>query len=121
MLANRSRQGDAVSENKPFDTPFVQRRPVAEGRIKKLNMNIYADRSFRPAPIAEDDDVALLCHVEADVSHIPENLLQRRKGKDGQLHYELSCKIEAVYLSASTQYTMIFNGQRYNSVTAEYV
>lgn len=56
-----------------------------------------------------------------------------------QWYYELTCKIEAVCkwticklvsaecanmvvdLSASTQYTLLFNNQRYNSVTAEYV
>lgn len=27
----------------------------------------------------------------------------------------------AIDLSASTQYTLVYNGQRYNSVTAEYV
>jgi hypothetical protein len=84
-------------------------------------MDIYADRTAREAQVARDDNVSLLCHVEADVSHIPEAQLARRKGRDGQMYYELSCKIEAVYLSASTQYTLLYNNQRYNSVTAEYV
>ncbi|KAK3683355.1 hypothetical protein B0T22DRAFT_246203 [Podospora appendiculata] len=115
------KKGDAVSENEPFFTSFVWTGPVSQGRIRKVKMDIYADRSSRAAPISRDDDVSLLCHVEADVSHIPEANLRRRKGTDGQWYYDLSCKIEAVYLSASTQYTLIFNDQRYNSVTAEYV
>ncbi|KAK4141961.1 chaperone protein DnaK [Dichotomopilus funicola] len=115
------RRGDAVSENEPFFTSFVWTGPVSQGRIKKIKMDIYADRTARDAPLARNGNVAMLCHVEADVGHIPESSLQRRKGNDGQLYYELNCKIEAVYLSASTQYTLVYNGQRYNSVTAEYV
>ncbi|KAK3939287.1 chaperone protein DnaK [Diplogelasinospora grovesii] len=115
------RKGDSVSENEPFLTSFVWTGPVTQGRIKKIKMDIYADRTPRDAPVARDDNVSLLCHVEADVSHIQENLLQRRKGNDGQWYYEMNCKIEAVYLSASTQYTLLYQNQRYNSVTAEYV
>ena len=48
-------------------------------------MDIYADRNQRDAPIARDDNVSLLCHVEADISHIPEHLLNRRLGNDGQV------------------------------------
>ena len=95
--------------------------PVSQGRIRKIKMDIYADRTLRRAPVARDSNVALLCHVEADVSHIPEHELHRRRGNDDQMYYELNCKIEAVYLSASTQYTLLYNNQRYNSVTAEYV
>ena len=110
-----------MSENEPFFTSFVWTGPVSDGRIKKIKMDIYADRTARDAPVARDENVALLCHVEADVSHIPESQLHRRTGSDGKPYYELSCKIEAVYLSASTQYTLLYNNQRYHSVTAEYV
>jgi hypothetical protein len=78
-------------------------------------MDIYCDRTPRTAPIARDDNVQLLCHVEADVSHIPENMLARRQGNDGQWYYELSCKIEAVYLSASTAYTLLYNSRSTHS------
>ncbi|KAK0706052.1 hypothetical protein B0T26DRAFT_655976 [Lasiosphaeria miniovina] len=115
------KRGDDISENEPFFTSFVWTGSVSQGKIRKIKMDIYTDRTARDAPIARDGDVSLLCHVEADISHIPESQFARRKGVDGQLYYELSCKIEAVYLSASTQYTLLFNGQRYNSVTTEYV
>lgn len=72
-------------------------------------MEIYCDRTLREAPVARDDNVQMLSKVEADVSHIPEHLLNRRQGSDGQWYYELSCKIEAVYLSASTTYTLLYN------------
>ncbi|KAK2778157.1 hsp70-like protein [Colletotrichum kahawae] len=114
-------RGDNVSENEPFYTSFVWTGLVSQGRIKKIKMDIYADRTPRMAPVARDDNVSMLVHVEADVSHIPENMLARRQGSDGQWYYELSCKIEAVYLSASTTYTLLYNNSRYNTVTAEYV
>lgn len=85
------KRGDAVSENEPFFTNFVWTGPVTQGRIKKIKMDIYADRTVRDAPMARDENVAMLCHVEADVSHIPENLLQRRKGTDGQVSTYFPC------------------------------
>ncbi|KAJ0159325.1 Chaperone protein DnaK [Colletotrichum tanaceti] len=114
-------RGDNVSENEPFYTSFVWTGLVSQGRIKKIKMDVYADRHARVAPVARDDNVTMLVHVEADVSHIPEHMLARRRGLDGQWYYELACKIEAVYLSASTTYTLIYNNQRYSTVTAEYV
>ncbi|TEA12275.1 Heat shock 70 kDa protein 12A [Colletotrichum sidae] len=114
-------RGDAVSENQPFYTSFVWTGPVSGGRIRKIKMDIFADRSPRTAPVARDENVSMLVHVEADVSHIPEHKLDRRQGADGQWYYELACKIEAKYLSASTTYTLLYNNQRYNTVTAEYV
>ncbi|EJT70088.1 hypothetical protein GGTG_12261 [Gaeumannomyces tritici R3-111a-1] len=119
------RTGDAVSENEPFCTRFIWTGAVSAGRIRKVRMEIYGDvgggEFGREAPICRDDQVALVCHVEADLSHIPEDMLKRRTGSDGNEYYDLECKIEALYLSASTQYTLIYNNQRYNSVTAEYV
>lgn len=115
------KKGDAVSENEPFFTNFVWTGPVSGGRIRKISMDVFCDRTSRNAPIQRDENVSRLCRVEADVSHIPEHLLTRRRGADGLMYYDLLCKIEAVYLSASTQYTLIFNNQRYNTVTAEYV
>ncbi|KAF7544953.1 hypothetical protein G7Z17_g9551 [Cylindrodendrum hubeiense] len=114
-------RSDQVSENEPFYTSFVWTGLVSQGRIRKIKMTIYSDQTARDAPIVRDDNVKILSNVEADVSHIPENLLARRQGSDGQWYYELSCKIEAVYLSASTTYTLLYNNQRYNTVTCEYV
>ncbi|KAL6356677.1 hypothetical protein LRP88_10282 [Fusarium phalaenopsidis] len=114
-------RGDQVSENEPYYTAFVWTGLVSQGRIRKIKMTIYNDQTLRDAPVSRDENVKVLSHVEADVSHIPENLLARRQGSDGQWYYELSCKIEAVYLSASTTYTLLYNNQRYHTVTCEYV
>jgi hypothetical protein len=115
------KRGDDVSENQPFTTTFLWTGAVSLGKIRKIKMDVWADRTAREATIARDDSVQLLCRVEADISHIPESQLQKRRGDDGEMYWELNCKIEAVYLSASTQYTLIYNGQRYDTVTAEYV
>ncbi|WZH46094.1 hypothetical protein QYS62_007164 [Fusarium acuminatum] len=114
-------RGSAVSENEPYFTSFVWTGPVSQGRIRKIKMTIYNDQLPRDAPVGRDENVKVLANIEADVSHIPENQLGRRQGSDDQWYYELNCKIEAVYLSASTTYTLLYNNQRYNTVTCEYV
>ncbi|GJN84979.1 hypothetical protein PLIIFM63780_008543 [Purpureocillium lilacinum] len=114
-------RGDRVSENEPFFTSFVWTGLVSQGRIQRIKMDIYCDQTQRDAPVARDDNVQLLSRVEADVSHIPEHQLARRRGRDGQWYYELRCRIEAVYLSASTRYTLLYNNKRYDTVTCEYV
>ncbi|KAF4989743.1 hypothetical protein FGRMN_8930 [Fusarium graminum] len=108
-------RGSAVSENEPYFTSFVWTGPVSQGRIRKVKMTIYNDQLPRDAPVARDEDVKVLANVEADVSHIPEHQLGRRQGSDNEWYYELNCKIEAVYLSASTTYTLLYNNQRYNT------
>ncbi|KAM0535277.1 hypothetical protein ACHAO2_004228 [Verticillium nonalfalfae] len=115
------RRGDAVSETDAYYVSFVWTGLVSQGRIKKVKMDIYADGTSSVAPVARNDNTKLLCHVEADVSHIPESQLDRRQGNDGEAYYELECKIEARFHSASTEYTLLYNNQRYNTVTAEYV
>ncbi|KAF5021424.1 hypothetical protein F66182_6518 [Fusarium sp. NRRL 66182] len=114
-------RGSTVSENEPYFTPFAWTGLISEGRIRKIKMTIYNDQSLRKAPVSRDDSVKVLSHVEADVSHIPEHQLGRRKGANSRWYYELNCKIEAVYLSASTTYTLIYNNRRYDTVTCEYV
>lgn len=81
-----------------------------------MRMTIYCDQTSEEAPIDRNANVQVLAHVEADVSHIPEHLLNRRQGKDGQLYYDLSCKIEAVYLSASTTYTLLYNSMWFSLI-----
>ncbi|SCO82250.1 related to hsp70 protein [Fusarium oxysporum] len=114
-------RGSTVSENDPYIAAFVWTNPVSEGRIRKVKMTIYNDHLSRDAPLSRNDNVKMLSIVEADVNHIPENQLRRRKGCDDQWYYELNCKIEAIYTSASTSYTLIYQNQRFSTVTCEYV
>ncbi|KAF4500174.1 hsp70 [Fusarium agapanthi] len=114
-------RGSTVSENEPYIAAFVWTNPVSKGRIRTVRMTIYSDPLSRDAPLSRNDSVKVLSIVEADVSHIPENQLRRRKGCDGQWYYELNCEIEAVYTSASTGYTLIYQNQRFGTVSCEYV
>ncbi|ENH68697.1 Heat shock 70 kDa protein 12A [Fusarium oxysporum f. sp. cubense race 1] len=119
-----STRGSTVSENDPYIATFVWTNPVSKGRIRKVKMTIYNDHLSRDAPLSRNDNVKMLSTVEADVNHIPENQLRRRKGCDDQWYYELNCKIEAIYTSASTSYTLIYQNkfhQRFSTVTCEYV
>ncbi len=115
------RRGDVVSENKPVNLEFHFRQRVSLGRIRDVGLTVFADRTGRDAPIAKDDEVTTLCKLTANISHIPEKLLQRCLGKDGKWYYDLKWKLEVVHFSASTTYTLLYNGQRYNTVVAEYV
>ncbi|CZR38902.1 uncharacterized protein FPRO_05906 [Fusarium proliferatum ET1] len=85
--------GSTVSENEPYIAAFVWTNPVSKGRIRTVRMTIYNDPLSRDAPLSRNDNVGILSIVEADVNHIPENQLRRRKGCDGQWYYELNCKI----------------------------
>ncbi|KAM5388500.1 hypothetical protein ACJA88_000364 [Fusarium oxysporum] len=114
-------RGSTVSENDTYIAAFVWTNPVSKGRIRKVKMTIYNDHLSRDAPLSRNDNVKMLSIVEADVNHIPENQLRRRKGCDDQWYYELNCKIKAIYTSASTSYTLIYQNQRFSTVTCEYV
>ncbi|CRK13867.1 hypothetical protein BN1723_010139 [Verticillium longisporum] len=114
-------RGDVVSETDPYCLSFVSTGLVSDGRINNIQQNIYADGTSSVAPVEHNDNTKLLCRVEADVSHIPEAQLNRRQGQDGQAYYELEYELEARVHSASTEYTLVCNNQRYNTVTAEYV
>ncbi|KAK0634379.1 hypothetical protein B0T17DRAFT_483713 [Bombardia bombarda] len=115
------KKGELVSENTPYFHSFDLTPLVSSGRLRKVSTLVYTDRTLRDAPMVKDNSVSGLVRVEADISHIPEASMARRKGVDGLMYYSLSCKIEAVYLSASTQYTLLYNGERYTTVSAEYV
>ncbi|KAI0125116.1 hypothetical protein BJ170DRAFT_488835 [Xylariales sp. AK1849] len=114
-------RGDTVSENEPYQRRFLHHHPVKEGRVHKVTTYMYVDDTIRSAPIIRDSDVKVLCKVEADLSHIPESQFEQRKGMDGEMYYDMDFKIESVYLSKSTSYTLIHKGQRYTTVTTEYV
>ncbi|RYP52061.1 hypothetical protein DL768_002744 [Monosporascus sp. mg162] len=114
-------KGESVSENKAIYHQFIQWDPVSSGRIRNLTLEIFVDSIDRPANILRDENLKLLCKVEADISHIPENQLTQKRGVDGNMYYVVDIKLEAIYHSASTSWTLIHKGQRYNTVKAEYV
>ncbi len=89
-------QGENVSENEAIFHSFYQWKIASSGRVRKVTVDLYMDNTNRPAVLLRDENVKLVCRVEADVTHIPENQLSKRKGSDGEMYYELECKLESV-------------------------
>ena len=59
--------------------------------------------------------------LKVDLTTIPEETLDRDKGKDGKLYYRCDFEVEVTYCSASTRYVLVYKGIKYNTVEAEYV
>ncbi|KAK8058896.1 hypothetical protein PG994_009344 [Apiospora phragmitis] len=115
------RNGDRVAESQPYLHHFHQISKVSYGRPQTIFLTIHSDSKSNDAPLARNDNVDTLCHLEADISRIPADQLPTRRGKDGFDYYVLSCEIEVVYRSATTEYTLIHDNHRYSTVSAEYV
>ncbi|RYP14822.1 hypothetical protein DL765_006123 [Monosporascus sp. GIB2] len=115
------KKGESVSENEAIYHGFRITTLVSSGRIQKLTLEIFVDGIDRPAILSRDGNLKVLCKVEADISHIPDSQLTQKRGVDGNMYYVVDAKLESVYHSASTSWTLIHKGQRYNTVKAEYV
>ena len=59
--------------------------------------------------------------LNVDLSTIPEETLNRDRGKDGKLYYRCDYNVEVTHYSASTRYELVYKGIKYNTVEAEYV
>ena len=59
--------------------------------------------------------------LKPDLSHIPEETIERSVGKDGKNYYRCDYSIEMTMYSASTKYEIVYKGIPYGSVEAEYV
>ncbi|KAI0533997.1 hypothetical protein GGR58DRAFT_520826 [Xylaria digitata] len=117
------KRGEDVSEDFPFSKTYYYHWPVGTDLYssRKFRLNIYADEISQTAPIERTRNVTLLCSLTADLSSIPDDRIDQRLGADGGMHYYIEFSVEAVYHSASTKYTFIHKGKRYDSITAEYV
>ncbi|KAI0487191.1 hypothetical protein F4859DRAFT_502416 [Xylaria cf. heliscus] len=115
------KRGERVSEDLPFTKSYIYHCPVGAQRLQKYSLIIYADEISSKAPIARYSSVKMLSRLTADLSPIPENELEQRLGADNRMHYWIEFDVEAIYRSASTQYTLLHKGKRYDTVTAEYV
>jgi hypothetical protein len=73
------------------------------------------------APIYPGTGVQKLVKVTADLTHIPKSSFKKKKGQDGEMYYEVRSAIEMTCYSAHTTYTLVCDGVKYNTVTAEYV
>ncbi|KAI0437834.1 hypothetical protein F4803DRAFT_570343 [Xylaria telfairii] len=116
------KRGERVSEDVPFGKSYIYHWPVGTTRSsQKYSLTIYADETSSKAPIARSSSTQMLCRLTADLSPIPEDELEKRLGADGRMHYWVEFDVEAIYHSASTQYTLLHRGKRYDTITAEYV
>ena len=90
-------QGDAVSEDDTFYKRFSMTKAVEEGRPNSIRTEIYVDNQSVEAPLLRSNqNVNLLCVLEADLSRIPEEELDRERGRDGQMYYVLEFLIESI-------------------------
>ncbi|RWA06849.1 hypothetical protein EKO27_g8246 [Xylaria grammica] len=116
------RKGDDVAEDFPFKKAYYYHWPVGTARgSRTYPLIVYADETSRTAPIERSGSVKLLCRLTADLSSIPDEKLDKRMGADGRMYYYIPFEVEAIYRSAWTQYTVIYKGKRYDTVSAEYV
>ncbi|KAK3990725.1 chaperone protein DnaK [Cladorrhinum sp. PSN332] len=115
-------KGDRVSENKPFLHEYIQYEqvPLDRSGCHNFSTKICMNEKSEEAPLLRDDNTNVLCNLLAGLSSIPEPLLPRMRGFDGNLYYAVPFKIEVVFLSATTEYTLIYEGKRHGKVTAEY-
>lgn len=99
-----------MSENQPYLTHFYIPKLVNTGRISSVSVSVLYDQASNSAPLERTGSVTTLVNLTADFSKIPTSDLDQVVGMDGRTYYEVHCDIEAVYLSASTTYTLIHKG-----------
>ena len=66
-------------------------------------------------------DADPLVTLTLDFSRIPEEKMERRWGADRQQWYYFPYVITMTNYSASTTYTLVYKGEQYDSVEAEYI
>jgi len=104
-------QGDAITEDIPFEFDYYRHWLVSEGRKDDIVEVLYCDRTER-APVAiRDNRVKELVRLRANISTIPENSFRKEKGKDGKMYYHFCYSIKITYQSASTKYDLVHNGK----------
>ncbi|KAG6354698.1 hypothetical protein INS49_004716 [Diaporthe citri] len=114
-------QGDSVTDSKKFFKDFLVTNKVNHGKPRRIYLIIYSDETSQVAPLGKTETVRELCTVEADLSQIPESQMTKVQGIDGFMYFSTNGQIEIVYKSQTITFTLIYNGQRYNSVTADFL
>jgi hypothetical protein len=59
--------------------------------------------------------------LRADFSHIPPSKLNKEKGTDGRLYYQVFFEVEMTLRSASLNFVLIHNGVRYETIQVQFV
>lgn len=101
-------KGDAVTETSPYLKYFVQK---STHKPLSIVVKAYADGVSNVAPIRVTDNVKWLCTIEANVSTIPDENIEKRVGHDGQTYYymeghiEIACESPLMLLPSPTSMT----------------
>ena len=98
-------------ESSPSSIAFVKRFPVGAGLPQSHSLRVYCDRVSESAPYQPDENVVQLVCLNASLSSIQKKL-PKEKGADGKKYHVLRGAIEAAYGSASTEYTLIYDGRQ---------
>ncbi|KAI0018183.1 hypothetical protein F4780DRAFT_781615 [Xylariomycetidae sp. FL0641] len=114
-------RGHSVSEDVPFMETYSLNYPVEHGKPQDIRVPLYADETSAEAPLGWTSNVTYLALLVADLRSIPEDQMHKSRGLDGRMYYDLEFQVEAIYRSGLTEYTLIHGGQRYDTVSAEYV
>jgi hypothetical protein len=117
------RKGKAVQENKPQAIHFVQDYLVSNGKPESTILDILVDPDSLNAPVHRGNSVRTLVTLKADFTHLSQADLAPTiiTYEDGKRYYGIRGVVEATFYSASTKYVLLFQGKRYDTVTAEYV
>jgi molecular chaperone DnaK (HSP70) len=114
------KKGEPVSEGKPIQIPFVHRVRAPAANMGSFTITIWCDEVSAVAPIHKNGNGRNLVTLKADLSHFSMSSFQTSVGADKFTYYQAPGTIEATFYSASTKYVLVCNGQRCDTVTAEY-
>ncbi|KAI4286824.1 MAG: hypothetical protein L6R35_003917 [Caloplaca aegaea] len=117
------RKGQTVEENKPQRLRYLQTFPVLEPspHIVEVEICTCPDTDYLGPPKYKDARVQSLVLVSADLSRIPNRKLARNRGVDGSVHYVVAFAVEVSYFSGYSTYELVYDGQNFGAVAAEYV
>lgn len=118
------KRGEPVCEGKPTQIDFVHRVLVSAADLGSFYITVWCDEVSVIAPVHTDSNGRNLVTLRADLSKL--SIAHARSfpitmGADGHQYYEVPGTIEATFYSASTKYELVCRGQRYDTITAEYV
>ncbi|PMD40386.1 actin-like ATPase domain-containing protein [Hyaloscypha variabilis F] len=118
------KKGEPVDEGKPIEIPFVQRVLVSATNLGSFTITVWCDELSAVAPVHKNSNGRDLVTLTADISNLSMSDLRSLETNlcaGGNDYYHVPGSIEATFYSASTKYMLVCKGQRYDTVTAEYV
>ena len=118
------KRGDPVCEGKPVEIEFTHKVLVSAANLGSFTIIVWCDEVSAVAPVHMDSNGRTLVTLKADLSNLSAadaESFSTFLGADGKRYYQIPGTIEATFYSASTKYELVCKGQRYDTVTAEYV